>query len=83
MISSFPIHPGVSTVLALTAVLLGLLALAWEPARALVRSPAPMVRRSAPDGKQRAPLQLKLAGLGGGQPEPQEGDQNFDGRVAF
>lgn len=54
MISSFPIHPGVSAVLALTAVLLGLLALAWEPARALVRSPAPMVRRSAPDGKQRA-----------------------------
>ncbi|MBP1468912.1 hypothetical protein EYB53_024600 [Candidatus Chloroploca sp. M-50] len=54
MISSFPIHPGVSAVLALTAVLLGLLALAWEPARALVRSPAPMARRSAPDGKQRA-----------------------------
>jgi Flp pilus assembly protein TadB len=54
MISSVPIHPGVSAVLALTAVLLGLLALAWEPACALVRLPAPMVRRSAPDGKQRA-----------------------------
>lgn len=54
MISSFPIHPGVSAVLALTAVLLGLLALAWEPTRALVRLPAPTARRSAPDGKQRA-----------------------------
>lgn len=39
MTSSFPAYPGVSAVLALTAVLLGLLALAWEPARRLVGAP--------------------------------------------
>lgn len=52
MTSSFPTHPAVSAVLALTAVLLALLALAWEPARRLVGAPTPVVTRRLPVGRQ-------------------------------